>query len=155
MGRTVDNVNHDPRDADVLESIHAIMHLFRARRHEAMREEHHDLSHMEGKVLGFFTRQPGSTLSDLVAHTGRDKGQLARLVAGLKERGLLEARTDEADRRSVRLEPTAEAQAIHQTMLRHARRLSEVAVSGLSADERRQLVSLLEKVRTNLEAPGC
>nr|UZH23227.1 hypothetical protein [myxobacterium MSr12020] len=156
MGRTVDLVNRNPQEGagDVLESIHAVMHLFRAHQHRAVREGHQDLTPMEGKVLGFFARHPGATQSDLVAHTGRDKGQLARLIAGLKKRGLLEARPDEADRRNVRLQPTAEARSIHQAMQRHARRLSEVAVAGLSGEERRQLLELLARIRNNLEAAG-
>lgn len=154
MAKTVDTVNHQRGEtpADVLESVHAVMHLFRAHRQRALRDGRHELTHMEGKVLGFFARRPGATQSELAQHMGRDKGQLARLVAGLKERGLLEASADEADRRSVRLHPTAEARAIHQAMQRHARRLAEVAVTGFSDEERRQLLDLLAAVRKNLEA---
>jgi DNA-binding MarR family transcriptional regulator len=49
---------------------------------------------MEGKVLGYFCRHPGNTQSDLAQHSGRDKAQLTRLIARLKEAGLLEARAD-------------------------------------------------------------
>ncbi len=141
----------EPTD-DVLEAIHAVMHLFRAVQYRVLRDGPHDVTHMDGKVLGFFARHPGATQSELAAHSGRDKGQLARLVAGLKERGLLEARADDADRRSVRLQLTTDGRAVHQTLQRQRRRLSDAAVAGLSAAEHRQLAALLERVRANLDA---
>ncbi len=154
MRKSVDHVNKtgvEPVD-DVLESIHAVMHLFRSRQYRSANDGPHDLTHMDGKVLGFFARHPGATQSDLVAHSRRDKGQLARLIAGLKDRGLLEAEPDAADRRSVRLTLTAAGRAVQQTLLRQRRRLADAAVSGLTAAERRQLVALLDRVRSNLES---
>lgn len=142
-----------PVDAadDVLERIHAVMHLYRAQQYRVRRDEPDAVTHMESKVLGFFARHPGATQSDLVAHSGRDKGQLARLIAGLRERALLEARTDEADRRSVRLQLSAAGQAADQALRRQARRLAGVAVKGLTEAEQDQLAALLDRVRANLE----
>lgn len=153
MRNKVDIVNHKPGQAaeDVVESIHAVMHLFRAQQHRALRDGPHDLTQMESKVLGFFSRQIGATLSDLVAHSGRDKGQLARLISGLRDKGLLEAKADEGDRRNLRLYLTADGTAIHQTLRRQGRRLSSLAVEGLSPLERQQLLEFLAKVRANLE----
>ena len=95
----VDNVNKNTPDLpqDVFDSIHAVMHLFRAEQYRAFRDAPHPLTHMEGKLLGFFARRPDATLSDLVAHSGRDKGQLARLIKTLKDQGLLEASEAQAD----------------------------------------------------------
>ncbi|WP_242616968.1 MarR family winged helix-turn-helix transcriptional regulator [Rivibacter subsaxonicus] len=136
----------------VFDAIHSLMHLYRAQRHNDLRDGPRDLSHMEHKVLGFFARHPGSTQSDLAVHSGRDKGQLARLVASLKARGLLEARVDELDRRNVRLHLTTEAQAVHQALQRHERRMVNAAVAGLSEEERGQLLELLGRIRLNLES---
>lgn len=137
---------------DVFESIHTVMHLYRSRQYRDLRGGPHELTHMENKVLGFFTRHPGATQSDLVAHSRRDKAQLTRLIRGLRDKGLLEARVDEADRRSTRLQPTAEGEAVHKGAHKQGVRLSRVAVRGLSDDECRQLVALLHRVRANLEA---
>lgn len=153
MRKNVDIVKHtaDQVAEDVVESIHSVIHLFRTQQYRALRDGPHDLTQMESKVLGFFARQLGATLSDLVTHSGRDKGQLARLISGLRDRGLLEARADEGDRRNLRLYLTATGTAIHQALRRQRRRLSSVAVEGLSAKERQQLIEILAKVRTNLE----
>lgn len=157
MRKSVDHVNHkaDPTGSgpdELLELVHAVMHLFRARQYRVLRDGPHDLSHMEGKVLGFFAHHPGATQRELAAHSGRDKGQLARLVGGLKERGLLQAEADEADRRSVRLQLSAEGQAVHQALQRQRRKLSAAAVAGLDAQERQQLAGLLRKLQGQLEA---
>lgn len=137
---------------DVLEAVHAVMHLVKHRQHDSLREHAPGLTPLEGRVLGFFVRRPGATLSELVEHAGRDKGQLARLVNGLKERGLLDVRPDEADRRVSRLHPTEAALAQHRAVMRWRKRLAELAAAGFSADERAQLLALLGKLRANLEA---
>jgi len=149
----VDNVNKNPDDApqEVFDSIHAVMHLFRAEQYRAFRDGPHPLTHMEGKLLGFFARRPDATLSDLVAHSGRDKGQLARLIKTLKDQGLLEASEAQTDKRSVRLRLTAEGRAIHQTLRRQSARLAKLAVKGLDAAECERLVALLARVKANLE----
>jgi len=156
MRREVDDVNQSRGAAadDVLESIHAVMHLYRSLQFRVLRDSAQEVTHMEAKALGFFARHPGATQSDLVAHSGRDKGQLARLLGGLRESGLLEARPDEQDRRSVRLHLTEAGQATQQTLRRQARRLAAEAVKGFSEGERAQLSALLERVRANLEAAG-
>ena len=126
------------------------MHRYRAEQYRAMRGSPNDLTHMDGKVLGYFARHPGATQKDLAAHSGRDKGQLARLIAGLKERGLLDARADEADRRNICLHLTAEGRSMQQALQRRARKLSEQAVESLEPAERRQMVALLTKLAANL-----
>lgn len=143
-----------PRDDDVLEAIHAVMHLARSQQHRALRDAEQTLSPMEGRVLGFFARHPGATLSELVAHSGRDKGQLARLVAGLRARGLLQAAPDEVDRRVSRLHLAGQALAQHAALTAQRCALSERAAAGLTPAERRQLLALLAKVRTALQPTG-
>ncbi|WP_273452484.1 MarR family winged helix-turn-helix transcriptional regulator [Nevskia ramosa] len=153
MQKSVDIVNQTEGQVaeTVVESIHSVMHLFRAQQYRVLRDGPHALTTMESKVLGFFSRRIGATLSDLVSHTGRDKGQLARLIGGLRDRGLLEAKADEEDRRNLRLYLTADGAAIHRTLHRQRQRLSGLAVEGLSLLEQQQLLAFLAKVRTNLE----
>lgn len=156
ISKSVDTVNkqaEDP-DADVLEAIHGVMHVVRAQQQRALRDAQSGLTHMESKVLGFFARHPGATLTALVAHSGRDKGQLAKLIGGLRDRGLLEARPSESDRRTMAMHLTPEGRAAHQLLRRQARRLAGVAVQGLDEAQRRQLLGLLARVRANLEAAG-
>jgi DNA-binding MarR family transcriptional regulator len=150
---TVNQMNNTP-DADVLETIHDVMHRVRALQMKQFGADDLGLSAMEGKALGFFSRRPGATLSDLAEHAGRDRAQLTRLIASLKEKALLEARPDEKDGRVVRLFPSASAKAIHTKMQRRRRALAEKAVSGLTPDEQVQLVGLLGKLKAALVEEG-
>ena len=163
MRKQVDNVNHvgngpapSPKAAmaeAVLDLVHTVMHQFRSTQYQVLRDNAHHVTHMESKVMGFFARHPGSTLSDLVAHSGRDKAQLAKLVKSLRERALLDAETDAEDRRSVRLRLSAAGHAVQKALHAEARVLNERAVDGLSAQEQAQLVALLARVKANLDAP--
>lgn len=154
MRKQVDKVNQS--DAvlpnEVFETIHDIMHLYRARQYSALRDGGHDLTHMDAKVLGFFARRPGATQSDLAAHSGRDKAQLARLIRGLRDKGLLEARLDEEDRRSTRLQVTAEGMAVFGHLHAQGAQLSGVAMADLKHGEREQLISLLRRVHERLQS---
>jgi DNA-binding MarR family transcriptional regulator len=154
MQKVVDEVNQEPvaPASEIMESVHAIMHLFRSRQQRSLRGGQHELAHMEVKTLGYFARHPGASQSDLVAYSGRDKAQVARLIRGLRERGLLDAEADEADRRSTRLRLSAEGRELHVALHRHDGQLAAVALAGLSEDEQAQLLGLLGRVRANLEA---
>jgi DNA-binding MarR family transcriptional regulator len=153
MRKQVDKVNQGAiaSSDQVFETIHDIMHLYRSRQYRALRDGGHELTHMDAKVLGFFARHPGATQSDLAAHSGRDKAQLARLIRGLRDKGLLDARTDDADRRSTRLEVTPQGQALFGKLHRQRARLSDLAVSELSTTEREQLAALLKRVQATLQ----
>ncbi|AHL75453.1 MarR family transcriptional regulator [Stutzerimonas stutzeri] len=135
---------------EVFESIHSLMHLYRSQQYRALRDGPHDLTHMENKVLAFFARHPGATSSDLVQHAGRDKAQVARLIKGLRDKGLLEGEADSADRRSVRLRLTEAARVVHESLQQQTRYLNNLAIDGIDDTECRQLVELLERVRANL-----
>ena len=152
MPKSIDNVNHKPAspEDDVLESIHTVMHQYRSQQYRVLRDGPHDITHMESKVLGYFGRQPGATQSDLAQHSGRDKAQLARLIKSLRERGLLRAEADEADRRNLRLTLSAEGQAVQHTLQQQARQLGASAVAGFSAQEHQTLLALLQRVQNNL-----
>lgn len=154
MRKQVDEVNQKSGSpaSEVMESVHTIMHLYRSRQQRSLRAEEHELAHMEVKVLGFFARHPGAAQSDLVAHSGRDKAQVARLIRGLRERGLLHAEADAADRRSARLSLSDEGRALYAALHRHDGKLAAQALAGLSADEQAALLGLLARVRANLES---
>ena len=95
---------------------------------------------------------PNATASDLVQHAGRDKAQVTRVLSGLRERGLLDARPDESDRRSTRLTLSASGTEAHLAVQRQGERLAQTAIADLSEAERGQLLALLRRVQGNLEA---
>lgn len=153
MRESMDIVNQPDGAApeEVFEALHDLMHLYRSQRQRALAEAGHGLSHLEARTLGFFARRPDATLSDLAAHSGRDKSQLARLIAALRGRGLLDATPDPQDRRNLRLRCTAQAQAIHREMRQHARKLARAAFADLGPRERECLLDAVRKLRAALE----
>lgn len=155
MRETNDNVNHSHqgREEGVLDLIHSVMHQYRSQQYQVLRDGPHDITHMESKVLGFFGRCPGATQSDLARHTGRDKAQLARLIKGLRERGLLEGEPDAADRRNLRLRLTEIGAALQIALQGQAKLLNAKAVRGLDGAQREQLMALLQQVSSSLDAP--
>lgn len=148
----VDKVNDmSEKLADaVFESIHSVMHLYRAQQYRVLRDGPHDLTHMENKVLGFFAAHPDATLRELVQRSGRDKAQLARLIKELRDKDLLQGQVDAVDRRITRLRLTASGMSVHEALRRQGQLLNEVAVQGLSTDERERLLELLERVGASL-----
>ena len=155
MRKSMDNVSHSggAEPEHVLELIHTVMHQVRSQQYQVLRDGPHTITHMETKVLGFFGRHPGATQTDLAQHSGRDKAQLARLIKGLREQGLLDAQADTVDRRSVRLALTAQGRAVLDALEQASAHLAVQAVAGLSAEEQGQLLALLQRVRQNLAAP--
>jgi DNA-binding MarR family transcriptional regulator len=91
---------------------------------------------------------------DLAAHSGRDKAQVARLLSGLKDLGLIESRADEADRRRQLVHLTSAGQALHSAMQLQVRHVARRSLEGLSGDDRQKLLELLQRVRSNLEGGG-
>ncbi len=155
MRKSVDNVNQLDLADEVFEAIHEVMHLYRSHLGRAGDgDEAGPRARMEMRALAFFVRHPGLTLSDLASFTGRDKSQLARLVAALREQGLLDAHPDEEDRRIVRLQPTDEGLQLHRSMQVRQRKRAREAIAGLDEAQCRQLMELLGRIRENLGGEG-
>jgi len=154
LPKQVDLVNQygdKPAEA-VFDAIHHVMHQYRAMQLRGLRDTSHELTHMEFKVLGFFARHPGASQTELVAHSGRDKAQVARLIKGLRDQQLLDAQTDETDRRSTRLRLSPLGKTVIGGLEGMGAQVSSLAVQGMSADECAQLLSLLTRIKANLEA---
>jgi len=138
----------------VLDLVHTVMHQYRSLQYQVLRDGPHEITHMESKVLDYFGRHPGATQSELAQFSGRDKAQLARLIKGLRERGLLEGTEGAADRRSVSLALTDLGRSVLVTLHQQTRKVEASAVAGLSEAERQQLAALLRRVQANLAEPG-
>lgn len=153
MRKQIDNVNDvGNRGADdILEAVQAVSHLVRARQLQVLRGAQEDLTPLEARVLFYFAHHPNGTLGELTEHAGRDKGQLGRLVSGLRERGWLLGETDPADRRVIRFTLTDQALLRQNSMTNQRSELTASASRGLAAGERQQLLALLGRIRENLE----
>lgn len=150
MPNKVANVNQSGEDLPLalLESLHALMHQVRSLERAGL----DDATHAEGKALGFFGRRPGATASDLVGHSGRDKGQVARLLNGLKDKGLLRAEPDAQDRRVQRIHLTEAGRDMLAAVRARGARVAACATLGVPPDQLADLLGRVRQMRANLEA---
>lgn len=86
------------------------------------------------------------SMNELAARANLDKGQASRSVQALVERGLVAKEASPADARAVLLEPTAEGRRLWSRIMRVIARRNDEIFGCLSAAERRQLASLLDRV---------
>jgi DNA-binding MarR family transcriptional regulator len=100
----------DRRRRDVTNALHALRRVVRALRLAAARtEEATGLSPAQLFVLQAVHAEPGSSLSEIAGRTMTDRTSVAAVVARLAERGLVERRRAETDRRRVEIVPTPRA----------------------------------------------
>lgn len=150
MRHEVDKVNQSGAETDdeaLFELLHTVMHRFRALLTEAIAEDESGLAVMETRALGFLAGHPGATPSDLVKRSGRDKAQVARLLAELTERGLVERRVPEGgDRRSHTVYLTPEGKAVHRRLEKRRIRVAAAMFAPFTAPERATLARLLQRI---------
>ena len=138
-------VTDDVRE-DVLEQLNAVMFAFRGEMRRAMHEAGHCLHGMEVRMFLQIAAHPGCTASELVARSGRDKGQMARLIQQLEQSGLVQRQPDPADRRVQRLSLTEGGLQLHGQLQRQRQVVGERLLAKLSAQEQGQLAALLARI---------
>ncbi len=135
----------------IFDAIGDIQRSIRSRHHQLSREHSDGIAGMEFKALRFIAATPGATQKDLVERSGRDKGQIARIISNLKKQGLVVGIADEKDRRITRLQVTEQCAPLLAGFEQLNRQMAEQAVAGLTDDECQTLLSLLGKVGANLK----
>jgi MarR family transcriptional regulator, organic hydroperoxide resistance regulator len=102
----------DRRRRDVTATLHGLRRVVRALRLAAARtEEATGLSPAQLFVLQAVHTEPGCSLSEIAARTMTDRTSVAAVVGRLAERGLVERRRAESDRRRVEILPTPRARS--------------------------------------------
>lgn len=96
-------------------------------------------------------RCPGVTQEQLSCALGMDKGTTARSVAQLEGCGLAYRTPDENDRRINHVFPSEAALAREDELFAIIDRLHELLFEGFSAEERTQALSLIIRMKNNIE----
>jgi DNA-binding MarR family transcriptional regulator len=106
------------------------------------------------RALCLCQRNPASTQQWLVQAMGRDKGQIARLIRELEERGFLCRSPDERDKRVWRLAVTQEGEEKCRWFSVLEAKLANDLFAGLGATECQQLEHTFKQLRArmNIEA---
>jgi len=120
---------------------------------------HPELTFNEVRALNFIGRHPGATQKELVRHSGADKAQVARMLGLLQDKGWLERLPNAEDKRSRCLTLSGEGAALYQALRAARQTLSASVLAGCDEATQTQLLVLLERVRSNLDAlppdSGC
>ena len=103
-------------------------------------------------VLTRLHRHPRASLSELAEMMEVEKATAGRMIDRLVANGWVERRTQRDDRRVKRVHLTPEAERVHKRIWRVAEATVEDALAGLSAQESRQLMALLQRVKKTLVA---
>ncbi|MGK0552056.1 MarR family winged helix-turn-helix transcriptional regulator [Enterococcus faecalis] len=95
--------------------------------------------------------QPGMIQEQLADLIKVDKTTASRAIKKLAAKGLIEQRTDTANKKIKKLYPTTIGIAVNEFILKEHRYSEKIATKGLSAEEVEVLAYLLTKVRKNID----
>jgi len=101
-------------------------------------------------VLTRLHRRPGASHSELAEMLEVEKATAGRMIDRLVAAGWVERRTPSDDRRIKRVYLTADAERVHKRIWRVAEATVDAALAGLSSRESKQLMSLLQRIKTTL-----
>lgn len=101
-------------------------------------------------VIAHLVKRNNQTQTELARRMGVGMVTLGGLVDRLESRGLVHRQTDSSDRRAKRVGLTAQAETIHDEMMRSIEKVDAITYRGLSGKERKALDDALGAVRGNL-----
>jgi DNA-binding MarR family transcriptional regulator len=105
------------------------------------------------RMLAAIRRTPGINQGAIAAWLEVEAITAGRMVDRLERAGLVERRDDPHDRRTWRLFLTAQADCQMDRLAGFAEAVFDEAYAGFSESERATLLTLLDRVRTNLSEP--
>jgi len=121
-------------------------------RHFELRAAQLGMSLTQCKVLVFLSRNEGTTQARLAELSDTDPMTLVRVLDRMERDGWIERRADPTDRRAHRLFRKPPSDAVLAEITRIAEKARAEGLAGLSAEQREQMVEMLEHVRRNLVA---
>ena len=110
------------------------------------------LTQAQWRAIAHLSRDPGLRQAALAERLEVKPITLARLVDRMEAAGWVERNDDPNDRRASRLHLTPKSAPIITQMQERAAETLEETFAGLSAPQRRQLTSVLERMKRNLLA---
>ena len=109
----------------------------------------HGLAVVEYSVLAACFVTESITVSGLTQHVPIDTGRISRMVSKLEDRGLVRKVRLKSDQRVVRVEMTAEGQALMPALMRSVGEHYANIISSVSEEELTDLMAFIEKMTEN------
>lgn len=111
-----------------------------------------DINVTQVRVLQQLSRHETMSAKELARAVEHDGGALTRLLDRLQETGCIVRRTNADDRRAVDISLTTPGRALLKSVQQCINSMYVDVLDELDRDERVQLLSLLERVRSRLDA---
>lgn len=109
-----------------------------------------DLTTFEGDIIGFLSNNPDmDTANHIVEYRMLPKANVSRAVDGLNQRGWIDLKRDEVDRRKIHLSLTESAQPAAQAISKTQRAFANHLTGNFTPEERDQLSDLLHRIHEN------
>ena len=140
-------------DRDPLILLHDVARTMRTRFDQKARATH-AMTRAQWIILSRLQRQPGMSQNEMAAICEVEPITVGRLVDRLEARGLVERRSDPADRRIRRLHLLPAAKPILETIDDARDTMSERITAGLDDETRNTLIDALLKIKENLANEG-
>ncbi len=129
--------------------LHDVLRLYKRRFEQ--RSAQLSLTLPQCKTLSLLARNEGISQRQLADLADIDAMSIVRILDRMEADGWVERRADPQDRRARRLAVTAKARPILDQILEMGTATRSEVLDGLDLKQRDELVSLLEKVHTNLQ----
>ncbi len=105
---------------------------------------------MEWRVMALLAAEPGITAQDISWSSGVTPGSVSRAIQGLKRRGLLESKSDDADNRRSFLRLTRNGMELHNRVIIASLRREQLLLTGFSQAEHGKLLKFLQRLSVNV-----
>lgn len=130
-----------PSPIEIFDALHELLHLFRTRVRARVESRHPELTLNEMRVLTHTGQNPGLTQKDLIERSHTDKAQMARILAGLESRGLLERTPSDIDKRVRCLRLSAKGEELFAQLRDLQHQVASDLLKDLPADVRKKMLN--------------
>lgn len=103
------------------------------------------------KILDYLKDHDGSNQKEIAKACFLEAGSLTTILNKMEEKGLIERRILNGNRRSFHIFMTEEGKKKQQLMSQAFAKIEENALSGVSAEEYQQFFAVYEKIYANLQ----
>lgn len=140
---------------EILELVSELSWTYRAEMRRVAAQDELQLAPFQHEVIGLLGRNPGVTPNLLSELTGRDRGQITRLLAELEKMGLVRREKSPMDRRSILLSLTEKGDTLFEGVLKKRANMARIMLQQFDDAQQKALADMLSKLILSLKSkPG-
>jgi DNA-binding MarR family transcriptional regulator len=134
-----------PSPVEIFDSLHDFLHLFRTKSRKYIEHFYPELTLNEMRVLMYTGRNTNITQKELIARSHTDKAQMARILAGLENRGLLERVPSNVDKRVRCLRLSEEGRVLFTQLRDLQHRVGSELLKNLPVSLQKKMLSVFQQ----------